>query len=257
MCVLCNAAERRHEEITSSAKLWPQMKERQSERVRWMSTFHGTNGMSVKHWYTDAFSPERPEMLSGDAALLFQPYSGCTGNILSFYPSTSPRSISDPLTINDFFSLPKFAPFGFFSFSFPCVGLLISNATFFLFSLDIPPKFFAFLPIYLNDKDLRRGIFLWNQEGMQAWLHTPCCRFVHYCCFSWGGTLPRGPCSSASEGADEKGPENRHTVEKTREINKKLLKNAWILDLLTRKMTLNQPWCVHETQKKAVLTQSK
>lgn len=59
--------------------------------------------MSVKHWYTDAFSPERPEMLSGDAALLFQPYSGCTGNILSFYPSTSPRSISDPLTINDFF----------------------------------------------------------------------------------------------------------------------------------------------------------
>lgn len=106
MCVLCKAVERRHEEITSSAKLWPQMKERQSERVRWMSTFRRTNGMSVKRWYTDAFSLERPEMLSGDAALLFQPYSGCTGNILSFYPSTSPRSISDPLTINDFFFLP-------------------------------------------------------------------------------------------------------------------------------------------------------
>lgn len=36
------------------------------------------------------------EMLSGDAAPLFPAYSGCTGNILSFYPSTSPRSISDP-----------------------------------------------------------------------------------------------------------------------------------------------------------------
>lgn len=106
MCVLCKAVEGRHEEITSSAKLWPQMKERQSERVRWMSTFRRTNGMSVKRWYTDAFSPERQEMLSGDAALLFQPYSGCTGNILSFYPSTSPRSISDPLTINDFFLPP-------------------------------------------------------------------------------------------------------------------------------------------------------
>lgn len=120
MCVLCNAAERRHEEITSSAKLWPQMKERQSERVRWMSTFHRTNGMSVKHWYTDAFSPERPEMLSGDAALLFQPYSGCTGNILSFYPSTSPRSISDPLTINDFFPFPSLPPSVFLLFFSLC-----------------------------------------------------------------------------------------------------------------------------------------
>lgn len=63
--------------------------------------------MSVKHQYTDAFSLERPEMLSGDAALLFQAYSGCTGNILSFYPSTSPCSIADPLTINDFFPTPQ------------------------------------------------------------------------------------------------------------------------------------------------------
>lgn len=151
MCVLCKAVERRHEEITSSAKLWPQMKERQSERVRWMSTFRRTNGMSVKRWYTDAFSLERPEMLSGDAALLFQPYSGCTGNILSFYPSTSPRSISDPLTINDFFftpspSLPPLAA--------PHVGLQIFNATFFsLFSLHVAPSaFFAFLPIYFNNR---------------------------------------------------------------------------------------------------------
>lgn len=93
--------------ITLSAKLWPQMRERQLDRVWCMSTFHRTNGMSVKHRYTDAFSPERPEMLSGDAALLFQLYSGCTGNILSFCPSASPLSISDPLTINDFFSAPQ------------------------------------------------------------------------------------------------------------------------------------------------------
>lgn len=108
------------------SKLWPQMRERQLDRVRRMSTFHGTNGMSVKHQYTDAFSPERPEMLSGDAALLFQAYSGCTGNILSFYPSTSPRSISDPLTINDFLLLPKFASLGCPSFprSFLHAGLL-------------------------------------------------------------------------------------------------------------------------------------
>lgn len=92
--------------------------------------------MSVKRWYTDAFSPERPEMLSGDAALLFQPYSGCTGNILSFYPSASPRSISDPLTINDFRppSLPSLPPLVFSPFFFPRVGLLIFNATFFFFS---------------------------------------------------------------------------------------------------------------------------
>lgn len=172
MCVLCKAVERRHEEITSSAKLWPQMKERQSERVRRMSTFRRTNGMSVKRWYTDAFSPERPEMLSGDAALLFQPYSGCTGNILSFYPSTSPRS--DPLTINDFFftpspSLPPLA--------FPRVGLLIFNATFFsLFSLS-PATFFAFLPIYFGNKDWSRVMFLWNKEKMQVWVHV-CCKEV-------------------------------------------------------------------------------
>lgn len=79
------------------------MRERQLVRVHYMSTFHGTNGMSIMRRYTDAFSPAGPEMLSSDAALLFQPYSGCTGNILSFYPSTSPRSISDPLTINNFF----------------------------------------------------------------------------------------------------------------------------------------------------------
>ena len=72
------------------SKLWAQMRQRQLVRVRYMSTFHGTNGMSIKGPYTDAFSPVGPEMLSGDAALLFQPYSGCTGNILSFYPSTSP-----------------------------------------------------------------------------------------------------------------------------------------------------------------------
>lgn len=72
------------------SKLWPQMRERQSDRVQYMSTFHGTNGMSVKRRYTDAFSPERPEMLSGDAALLFRPYSGCTGNILSFLPLNIP-----------------------------------------------------------------------------------------------------------------------------------------------------------------------
>lgn len=89
------------------SKLWAQMRERQLVRVQFMSTFHGTNGMSIKRWYTDAFSPVGPEMLSGDAALLFQPYSGCTGNILSFYPSTSPRSISDPLTINNFFCSPS------------------------------------------------------------------------------------------------------------------------------------------------------
>lgn len=77
------------------------MRERQLVRVQYMSTFHGTNGMSIKSPYTEAVSPVGPEMLSGDAALLFQPYSGCTGNILSFYPSTSPRSISDPLTITD------------------------------------------------------------------------------------------------------------------------------------------------------------
>lgn len=128
--------------------------------------------MSVKHWYTDAFSPERPEMLSGDAALLFQPYSGCTGNILSFYPSTSPRSISDPLTINDFFSLPKFASFRCSSSSFPCVGLLISNATIFLFSLHTSPaKFFRFLPIYLNDKDLRGGDFFFVRGCRPGCIH--------------------------------------------------------------------------------------
>lgn len=77
------------------------MRERQLVRVQYMSTFHGTNGMSIKRPYTEAVSPVGPKMLSGDAALLFQPYSGCTGNILSFYPSTSPRSISDPLTITD------------------------------------------------------------------------------------------------------------------------------------------------------------
>lgn len=83
------------------------MRGRQLVRVQYMSTFHGTNGMPIKRRYTDAVSPLGPEMLSGDAALLFQPYSGCTGNILSFYPSTSPRSISDPLTINDFFCSPS------------------------------------------------------------------------------------------------------------------------------------------------------
>lgn len=83
------------------------MRERQLVRVQYMSTFHGTNGMSIKRRYTDAFSLVGSEMLSGDAALLFQPYSGCTGNILSFYPSTSPRSISDPLAINDFFCSPS------------------------------------------------------------------------------------------------------------------------------------------------------
>lgn len=89
------------------SNLWAQMRERQLVRVQYMSTFRGTNGMSIKRWYTDAFSPVGPEMLSGDAALLFQPYSGCTGNILSFFPSTSPRSISDPLTINDFLLAPQ------------------------------------------------------------------------------------------------------------------------------------------------------
>lgn len=84
------------------------MKERQLVRVQYMSTFHGTNGMSIKSRYTDAFSPVGPEMLSGDAALLFQPYSGCTGNILSFYLSTSPCSIPDPLTISDFFCSQSF-----------------------------------------------------------------------------------------------------------------------------------------------------
>lgn len=89
------------------------MRARQLVRVQYMSTFHGTNGMSIKSRYTDAFSLVGTEMLSGDAALLFQPYSGCTGNILSFYPSTSPRSISDPLTINDFFSSPSLPPRAF------------------------------------------------------------------------------------------------------------------------------------------------
>lgn len=89
------------------SELWAQMRERQLVRVQYMSTFHGTNGMSIKRRYTDAFSLVASEMLSGDAALLFQPYSGCTGNILSFYPSTSPRSISDPLAINDFFCSPS------------------------------------------------------------------------------------------------------------------------------------------------------
>jgi len=89
------------------SELWAQMRERQLARVQYMSTFHGTNGMSIKRLYTDALSLVGPEMLSGDAALLFQPYSWCTGNILSFYPSTSPRSISDPLTINDFVGFPS------------------------------------------------------------------------------------------------------------------------------------------------------
>lgn len=84
------------------------MRERQLVRVQYMSTFHGTNGMSIKRRYTDAISLVGPEMLSGDAALLFQPYSGCTGNILSFYLSTSPCSIPNPLTINDFFCSPSF-----------------------------------------------------------------------------------------------------------------------------------------------------
>jgi len=89
------------------------MRGRQLVHVHYMSTFHGTNGMSIRRWYTDAFSPVGTEMLSGDAALLFQCYSGCIGNILSFYLSTSHRSILDPLTINDFFgssSLPLQAP---------------------------------------------------------------------------------------------------------------------------------------------------
>lgn len=101
------------------------MRERQLVCVQYMSTFHGTNGMSIKRRYTDAFSPVGPRMLSGDAALLFLPYSGCTGNILSFYPSTSPRSISDPLTVNDFFRLPKFASSGFPSSPLPSLHVLL------------------------------------------------------------------------------------------------------------------------------------
>lgn len=101
------------------------MRERQLVCVQYMSTFHGTNGMSIKRWYTDAFSLVGLKMLSGDAALLFQSYSGCTGNILSFYPSTSPRSISDPLTINDFFRLPKFASLGFPSFPLPFLQVVL------------------------------------------------------------------------------------------------------------------------------------
>lgn len=108
------------------------MRERQLDHVQYMSTFHGTNGMSVKHQYTDAFSLERPEMLSGDAALLFQAYSGCTGNILSFYPSTSPCSISDPLTINDFFPTPQVCLFRLPllpTFIFSCWIAKVSHAT--------------------------------------------------------------------------------------------------------------------------------
>lgn len=112
------------------------MRARQLVHVQYMSTFHGTNGMSIKWRYTDAFSPVGPEMLSGDAALLFQSYSGCTGNILSFYPSTSPRSISDPLTINNFFC-SKFASLGFpflgtsiSSCCFPCTQRFVPNSPF-------------------------------------------------------------------------------------------------------------------------------
>lgn len=86
--------------------LWAQMRERRVVRVQHMSTFRGTNGMSIKRRHADAFSPVAPAMLSGDAALLFRQYSGCTGNILSFYPSTSPRSSSHPLAINDSFCSP-------------------------------------------------------------------------------------------------------------------------------------------------------
>lgn len=79
-------------------------------------------------------------MLSAAAALLFQPYSGCTGNILSFYPFASPRSIPDPLTINDFSSphsqvcLRLFLVLPFL----PGVASLIFNATFFFFSPHPP-----------------------------------------------------------------------------------------------------------------------
>lgn len=83
------------------------MRARQLVRVQYMSTFHGTNGMSIKRWYTDAGSLVGLKKLSGDAALLFWPHSGCTGNILSFYPAASPRSISNPLSIDDFLCSPS------------------------------------------------------------------------------------------------------------------------------------------------------
>lgn len=45
------------------------------------------------------------------------PTLGALGIFCPFYPSTSPRSIFDPLTINDYFLLPKFASLGFPSFA--------------------------------------------------------------------------------------------------------------------------------------------
>ena len=39
------------------SKLWAQMRDRQLVHVSYMSTFHGTNGMSIKRQNTDAFSP--------------------------------------------------------------------------------------------------------------------------------------------------------------------------------------------------------
>lgn len=108
-------------------------------------------------------------MLSGDAALLFLAYSGCTGNILSFYPSTSPRSASDPpLTTNDFFFsltsllLPKFTISIFlltpFSPHFFQLALTFFQALFVSYSLYV--KIFSNTEDWRHRWDLGHYIFL-------------------------------------------------------------------------------------------------
>lgn len=154
-CVLCEDAERQRGEITSFPSFdhrWG--RDSQTVFSVW-APFMGQMECQSSVG-TQMPSPQRgPRCFLVMQLCCSSPTLGALGIFCPFYPSTSPRSIFNPLTINDFFLLPKFASLGFPSFAqlflharFP----IVSHATLLLLLSSFSPHvsrispFWFFLP---------------------------------------------------------------------------------------------------------------
>lgn len=179
MCILCEDAERQRGEITSFPSFdhrWG--RDSQTVFSIW-APFMGQMECQSSVG-TQMPSPQRgPRCFLVMQLCCSSPTLGALGIFCPFYPSTSPRSIFDPLTINDYFLLPKFASLGFPSFAqlffrpgFPIVShatllLLLSSYSAHVSQISQNDSFFLLFPaIYKTLQKIikfeRRLVFIFN-----------------------------------------------------------------------------------------------